>query len=103
VTPFSPKGVGPFIDQGTQTVFEKFLAALEDLCHYESLHVVGYSGILATFPFPDEPEALQRLNIEPPTPLDFYQKRLELRSKALDLWMDLGEFISVRYSKYADF
>jgi hypothetical protein len=68
-TPFSSARVGPFIDQGTQSVFEQFLAAVEELCHYEIPHVLGYSGVVATFPFPDEPEELHKLNVQPPTPL----------------------------------
>jgi hypothetical protein len=102
VMPFSSARLGPFIDQGTQVTFAKFLVAIEELCHYESEHVLGYSGILATFPFPNEPEPLHKLNIEPPVPFDFYERRLEFRSKALKLWAGLGEYIGVRYSKYAD-
>jgi uncharacterized protein (DUF2164 family) len=102
VMPFSPSRLGPFIDEGTQMVFGEFLVAIENLCHFESEHVVGYSGALATMPFPEEPQLLQRLRVVPPTPLNFYETRAGLRTKALDSWKKLGEHISVRYSKFAD-
>ncbi len=101
-TPFNPVRFGPFIDRGTQEVFAKFLSAIEDLCQWETNQVVGYSGELATFPFPDEPELLQRLSVKPPLPPDFYETRKKLRENAISLWGDLGRYIETRYSKYAD-
>jgi hypothetical protein len=64
---------------------------------------VGYSGKLAVIPFPDELETVQRLNVEPPIPFDFYERRVAFRTKAVSAWEDLGRYIEARYSKYADF
>ena len=101
-TPFSQLGIEPFIDQGNQLIFQEFLAAIEKLSHYEALHVVGYSGVLAIIPFPEAPVNLQRLRVVPPIPTDFYEKRFALRAEALKKWEKLGKYIAVRYSKYAD-
>jgi hypothetical protein len=101
--PFSAVSIRPFIDQKTQELFSSFLAAVNELTHYEGLHVLGYSGEIATLPFPTEPQILNRLQIAPPLPSNFHEKRAALKVAALKAWRRLGVFIAKRYSKYADF
>jgi hypothetical protein len=101
-TPFSPAKLQPFIDQGTQTLFARFLAAVDELSSYDSAQVLGYSAELAVFPFPDEPQTINKMKVKPPLPVDFYEKRAAFRAKALDVWKEIGDYIAVRYSKFSD-